>query len=78
MSTDSDNLDHASEVEEVFREKAILAARTTEKAPKDFDGKTCFVCASDIPEARLALSKFRCVGCQEIHEKESKLYRRYT
>ena len=70
MSNGSDSLDHASEVETVFRERAILAIRRQEKPPEDFDG-------GDIPEARLALSKFRCVGCQEIWERQSKLYRRY-
>jgi len=77
MSNGSDSLDHASEVETVFRERAILAIRRQEKPPADFDGENCTECGGDIPEARLALSKFRCVGCQEIWERQSKLYRRY-
>ena len=77
MSSGSDSLDHASDVELAFREKAIEAIRKTERPPEDFDDKHCTECGGDIPEARLALSKFRCVGCQEIWERQSKLYRRY-
>ena len=77
MSNGSDSLDHASDVELAFREKAIEAIRKTERPPTDFDDKHCTECGGGIPEARLALSKFRCVGCQEIWERQSKLYRRY-
>lgn len=77
MSNGSDSLDHASDVELAFREKAIEAVRKTERPPADFDDKHCTECGGDIPEARLALGKFRCIGCQEIWERQSKLYRRY-
>lgn len=77
MSNGSDSLDHASDVEMVFREKAILAARCSEKVPEDFDGAHCTECGNDIPTARLTLLKFRCVECQEVWERGSKLYRRY-
>ncbi len=78
MSNGSDSLDHASDVELAFREKAIEAIRKTERTPPDFDGKHCDECNLEIPDARLALGKFRCVGCQEVYERQTKLYRRYT
>lgn len=77
MRDSSDSLDHASDIEQEFRERAIQAARCSEKTPKDFDGQHCTECSNDIPTARLALFKFRCVECQEVYERGSKLYRRY-
>ena len=74
MSDNSaDSLDHASDVEQAFRDAALKAARTEEPVPKDFDGESCYDCGSDIPEGRLALGKFRCVGCQAAREKRYKL-----
>lgn len=73
MSENSaDNLDHASEVEQGFRDRAIAAARRLPPVPKDFDGKTCVECSEDIPEQRLALGKFTCVHCQAVIERTTR------
>lgn len=74
MSNQSDSFDHASDVEEAFREKALAAALRLEPVPKDFDGETCTACGLDIVPARLALGKFRCVDCQAALELGRKLY----
>ena len=73
----ADSLDHASEVEQAFRDSALKAARTEEPVPKDFDGESCYTCGLDIPAQRLALGKFRCVECQTAKEKNAKLNRSY-
>lgn len=70
----ADSLDHASDVEQAFRDAAIDAARYEERKPLDFDGETCYSCGLDIPAARLALGKFRCVECQTLREKATKLF----
>lgn len=78
MSDNSaDSLDHASDVEQAFRDAALKAARTEEPVPKDFDGESCHTCGLDIPAPRLALGKFRCVECQTLKEKNAKLNRSY-
>lgn len=69
----ADSLDHASDVEQAFRDAAINAARTAEHQPKDFDGENCYDCGLEIPLARLSLGKFRCVECQTLKEKNLKL-----
>ncbi len=69
----ADSFDHASVVEQNFRDAAVKAAGWVEPTPKDFDGETCYDCGSDIPEGRLALGKFRCIGCQAAREKRYKL-----
>lgn len=45
-----------------------IAANRVETHP-DFDGKHCVDCEIEIPEARLALGKVRCVDCQSLKEK---------
>ena len=72
MANESDNLDQAALIEDAFREKAIAFIRQVETPPTDFDGKHCFECDDVIPEARLALGKFRCVPCQELEERGRK------
>lgn len=76
MANQSDSLDHASEVEEVFREKAIAAMRKKIPVPSEFDGSHCVDCEIQIPPERLALGKFTCVPCQELIERGSRLYGR--
>lgn len=76
MAQQSDSLDHASDIEIAFREKAIEAICRPERLPMDWNGKDCYDCDGDIAPARFALGKFRCVGCQEIFEKNNKMYRR--
>jgi RNA polymerase-binding transcription factor DksA len=67
----SDPNDEASELEQAHRESAIIAA-SKKAAPEthpDFDGETCLDCGEDIPPARLALGKIRCVYCQSALER---------
>ena len=42
----------------------------------EFDGKTCVDCGDNIPEARLAMQRIRCVDCQEVLEKNQLHYSR--
>lgn len=56
--------------------KAIAETRARlapEKHP-DFDGETCIECGEDIPKQRLAMGRIRCVHCQEIIERNKRLY----
>ena len=73
----ADSFDQASEVEQGFRDAAIAAARFNESKPKEFDGENCYDCGLEIPTARLALGKFRCVDCQSNKERKDKLNGRY-
>lgn len=74
MSNQSDSFDHASEVEDAFREAAIAKACRTEPTPQEFDGENCTVCGLEIVPGRLALGKFRCVDCQGAIDLGRKLY----
>ena len=69
----ADSLDHASDVEQAFRDAAITAARAQARKPAGFDGENCYDCGLEIPAGRLALGKFTCVGCQAAREKRYKL-----
>lgn len=73
----ADSLDHASDVEQAFRDAAITAARAQVQKPADFDGENCYDCGLEIPAGRLALGKFTCVECQTLKEKNAKLNRSY-
>ena len=76
MSDNSaDSLDHASDVEQAFRDAAITAARAQARKPAGFDGENCYDCGLEIPAGRLALGKFTCVGCQTLREKSQKFNR---
>lgn len=55
---------------------AEVRARAEEAIPPDWDCIHCYECGNDIPKQRAALGKFRCIDCQETHERGSKLYRR--
>lgn len=68
----------AERLEETFRDRALaeVRAQAHEASPQDWDGETCYDCGGEIPEQRLRLDKFRCVGCQEIKERGSQLFRR--
>ena len=75
MSDNSaDSLDHASDVEQAFRDAAITAARAQARKPAGFDGENCYDCGLEIPAGRLALGKFRCVDCQGAIDLGRKLY----
>lgn len=61
-----------------MRENAMaLQKATAANAPEthpEFDGESCVSCGDDIPAARLALGKVRCVVCQHKLERKGKLY----
>ena len=66
----SDPFDAASEQEQADRDGALEKIRLL-NAPEthpDFDGETCILCGDDIPPARLAMGKIRCVPCQSRME----------
>lgn len=74
----TDPSDIASREEDYFRVEALRQIRQAaqEQSHPDFDGKTCLDCANDIPNQRLALGKIRCVDCQELIERPSRLFGR--
>jgi hypothetical protein len=73
----SELADAAQEASQRSNQLAIdkVRALATEAVPPDFDGKHCFDCADDVEPGRLALGKFRCLACQEVKERNSKLRR---
>ena len=80
MSGDSssDNLDTASELQEIFNQRGIRAAhlKAAPETHPDFDGKTCLDCTEEVHEARLTLGKIRCIVCQTKLEHRLKIYGR--
>ena len=66
-------MEAASETERLHREAAIAAASSAERMPAGtkFDGLHCIEedCGDEIPAARLAQGKFRCVTCQTLKER---------
>jgi RNA polymerase-binding transcription factor DksA len=70
----ADPLDEASALAASLTEDAIAAARAAARPEThpDFDGETCVTCGDDIPTARLALKKVRCVACQTNIETRNK------
>ena len=73
-----DVLDQASRTEQMERDNGIKAAMLA-SAPQchhRFDGVHCVDCEIDIPAARLALGKVRCVDCQSDRDESNKQYRR--
>jgi len=73
----ADEVDAAQMMQDRLNADALQSVRDNlQEAPApNFDGKTCVECAEDIPQARLALGKVRCVLCQETIENRSKLWR---
>lgn len=70
----ADPIDEASALAASLTDGAIAAARRA-NAPEthpEFDGETCIDCGSDIPPARLAMQKIRCVHCQTTLEHRGK------
>lgn len=67
---EADNLDRASELEEVQRQAAIRAAQSKlGKPPAGFDGENCVDCEEEIEEGRLAIGKYTCFLCQTKRER---------
>ncbi len=75
MASPSDVFDAATDKEMADRETAISAIRSKAgpEFHEDFESPFCLDCDGEIPEARLALGKIRCVGCQTAVEKQNKL-----
>ena len=69
----SDQSDAASAIEARFTRDALRGAlaRGRERIDPRFDGAHCVDCDADIPAARLALGKSRCIGCQEVVERQA-------
>lgn len=61
-----DLIDAANDLVDVATEDALRRVRNMagRETHPDFDGHTCVVCGDDIPPARLAMGKVRCVICQ--------------
>ena len=67
---EADNLDRASELEEIQRQSAIQAMqRRMQQVPSDFDGTNCVDCEEEIEEGRLAIGKYTCFQCQTKRER---------
>lgn len=74
----SEQIDQAQEMQRENEARALANVRAN-LAPEthpDFDGKHCVDCTGLIPKARLLMEKVRCVVCQDILERGSKLFRR--
>lgn len=71
-----DIVDQAADIQEHFLEQARTEqARKMGTAPEDFDGKHCTECGAGIVAGRLALGRWTCIECQEVLERNSKLYK---
>lgn len=72
----ADDVDIAQGVNEFHQERSLaeVRAKVAPETHPDFDGKHCVECEDDIPPARLALGKVRCVQCQTDKEKHDKMF----
>ena len=73
----ADPSDYASHLEAEALQEA-LSKRKAERPPGDFDGETCTVCYTLIPEGRLATGAFRCIECQTKVENDRRLHGRHA
>lgn len=66
-----DEADLAQAQIEIFQAQAIRRAsgRCGPEVHPEFDGAHCVDCGIEIPAARLALAKVRCIDCQTLLEK---------
>ena len=80
LARTADENERATLIEEQFTEAALEAARAKAQpeSQPDFDGQHCVECAQQIPRARLALGRMRCVACQQRLEREARLYPKRT
>ena len=74
----ADITDNADSVVELWTADAERRARGKSAPESDpgFDGLNCVDCCEEIPSARLAMGKVRCVECQTTMEWEIKVGRR--
>lgn len=76
MDRGGDECDQAAAVTEALLDAALRRQRAA-SAPEthpDFDGEHCIDCEAEIPRARLALQKVRCVDCQTYLEHSKRQY----
>lgn len=68
---DEKNLEMAEALERAQREESIARAARLMAPEKDddFDGEHCVECWEELPAARLAWGRIRCVECQTKLEK---------
>lgn len=67
-------LEQAEELARAEVDAAVARARTLRQRPVNFDG-TC-ECGDEIPEERVDLGYYRCVGCQRLTEERARRSRR--
>lgn len=60
------------------RALANVRAKLEPQSHPDFDGLHCVDGGEVIPLARLQMGRVRCVTCQEVKDRGSKLFRRMT
>lgn len=69
---DEQHFERAERLAEAERDAALArvrrAAAARERHP-EFDGTHCVECEIEIPAARLALGKVRCIDCQTEQER---------
>jgi hypothetical protein len=72
----ADFLDQAEETVQAFTDESVAKVRKAlePETHPDFDGESCVDCGETIIAGRLALGKVRCVYCQAILEKKSRLF----
>ena len=72
----ADFLDQAEETAQAFTDESVAKVRKAlePETHPDFDGESCVDCWEAIAKGRLTLGKVRCIYCQEILEKKSKLF----
>jgi RNA polymerase-binding transcription factor DksA len=73
-----DIADQAQDQIEAFNEQSVERARRKAQQPEadpDFNNENCLDCGIDIPKARLALGRIRCVECQTLLERAEKMKR---
>jgi RNA polymerase-binding transcription factor DksA len=74
---EADSLDIAAELQDMFNQNGVAAARqaAAQQTDPDFDGKHCIECAEVIPQGRLDLGRINCYSCQDGLEKKKRFFR---
>ncbi len=70
-----DEVEMACQLEAQLNEQALLRhrAKLGPQSHPDFDGHHCVECGIDIPLARIAMYRIRCVDCESAIERLNKL-----
>lgn len=71
-----DEVDQASMIQMAENKKALdkVKALLAPETHPDFDGKHCFDCLDEIPQARLDMGRMRCVHCQGAREAKGRQF----